>query len=72
VLSPSNAVAYFAPSAQIKRFADRSSWRGRARLPKYRKSFREFWEHHVEDGYLVGGAAVNAGIKCDSSWVKSD
>jgi hypothetical protein len=54
VLSVHNAVAYFASSAQIKRFADRSSWRGSARLPKYRTSFREFWEHHVEDKYRVG------------------
>lgn len=57
VLSVDNAIAYFAPSAQIKRFADRSTWRGRAHLPKYRKSFREFWEHHVEVKYLVAGAA---------------
>jgi hypothetical protein len=53
VLSVQNAIAYFAPSAEIKRFADKSSWRGRQRLPKYRKVFREFWEQHVEEKYVI-------------------
>jgi hypothetical protein len=53
VLSVDNAIAYFGPSAEIKRFADKSTWRGRARLPKYRKSFREFWERHVEARYVI-------------------
>jgi hypothetical protein len=52
VLSVDNAVAYFAPSAEIKQFADRSTWRGRQRLPKYRKSFGAFWNSHLEDKYL--------------------
>jgi hypothetical protein len=52
VLSVENALAYFEPSAAIKRFADRSTWRGRAQLPKYCKSFRVFWEHHVDPRYL--------------------
>jgi hypothetical protein len=53
VLSVENAIAYFAPSAEIKHFADRSTWRGRARLPKYRKAFAEFWQQHVEAKYLL-------------------
>jgi hypothetical protein len=53
VLSKQNAIAYFAPSAEIKRFADRTTWRGRVRLPKYRKSFRTFWEQHAESKYLL-------------------
>jgi hypothetical protein len=53
VLSVRNAIAYFAPSAEIKLFADKTSWRGRRRLPKYRKSFRVFWEQHVESRYVV-------------------
>lgn len=52
VLSADNAIAYFAPSAEIKSFADRSTWRGRARLPKYRKSFLTFWQHHIDSQYL--------------------
>lgn len=53
VLSVDNAVAYFAPSAEIKSFADRSTWRGRARLPKYRASFERFWERHLDARYLA-------------------
>jgi len=53
VLSVENALKYFAPSAEIKQFADRSTWRGRRRIPKYRKSFRVFWEHLVERKYLL-------------------
>ena len=56
VLSAANAIAYFAPSAAIKHFADRSTWRGRARLPKYRKAFRRFWEQHVDRTYLLGAS----------------
>jgi hypothetical protein len=52
VLSPDNAVAYFKPSKEIKRFADKSTWRGRARLPKYRKCFKEFWEHYIDSKYV--------------------
>ncbi len=54
VLSVDNAIAYFAPSAEIKSFADKSTWRGRARLPKYRKSFLKFWESHIDSQYLIG------------------
>jgi hypothetical protein len=53
VLSVENAISYFAPSAEIKSFADKSTWRGRARLPKYRKSFLAFWESHIDSQYLL-------------------
>jgi hypothetical protein len=53
VLSVEDAVDYFAPSAAIKQFANRSTWRGRRQLPKYRKSFRAFWEHHVDGKYVL-------------------
>jgi hypothetical protein len=53
VLSKQNAIEYFAPSAAIKHFVDKSTWRGRRQLPKYRKSFRAFWERHVEEKYVV-------------------
>ncbi len=53
VLSVDNAIAYFAPSAEIKSFGNRSTWRGVTRLPKYRKSFLAFWEHHIDDRYLI-------------------
>jgi hypothetical protein len=53
VLSADNALAYFAPSKEIKSFADKWTWRGQARLPKYRKSFLHFWEKHIDDRYLI-------------------
>src|SRR5579871_1865153 len=37
VFSEQNAVAYLAPAAAIKQFANRSTWRGRRQVPKYRK-----------------------------------
>jgi hypothetical protein len=52
VLSVDTAIAYFKPSKEIKRFADRSTWRGRARLPKYRASFKKFWEENIDDKYV--------------------
>ena len=52
VLSADNAIAYFAPSTEIKSFADKSTWRGQTRLPKYRKSFATFWEQHIDRRYL--------------------
>jgi hypothetical protein len=52
VLSPDNAVAYFKPSKEIKRFADKATWRGRARLPKYRKCFKKFWEQYIDCKYV--------------------
>jgi hypothetical protein len=52
VLSVDNAIAYFAPSAEIKQFADRTRWRGRRQLPRYREAFRIFWERHVDSTYV--------------------
>ncbi|MCW3999350.1 MAG: hypothetical protein NWE93_03835 [Candidatus Bathyarchaeota archaeon] len=54
VLSVDNAVAYFKPSAEIKKFADKATWRGRQRLPKYRRSFKEFWEANIDAKYVEG------------------
>ncbi len=53
VLSVKNAIPYFKPSADIKKFADKSTWRGRAKLPKYRKSFKDFWEKHTDWKYVI-------------------
>ena len=53
VLSADNALAYFAPSTEIQCFADKSTWRGQAKLPKYRKSFLHFWENHIDNRYLA-------------------
>jgi hypothetical protein len=53
VLSVDNAIAYFAPSAEIKNFAHRSTWRAENQLPKYRKSFLAFWRSHIDERFLV-------------------
>ena len=53
VLSSENAVSYFEPSAEIKFFADKSTWRGKAHLPKYNKIFKEFWELHIDWQYVL-------------------
>ena len=53
VLSVENAIAYFAPSAEIKKFVNKSTWRGQTQLPKYRKSFLAFWESHIDSRYLL-------------------
>jgi hypothetical protein len=52
VLSQENAVAYFKPSKEIKKFANKSTWRGRARLPKYRSCFKKFWEDNIDKKYV--------------------
>ena len=53
LFSAKNAISYFEPSAEIKKFADKSTWRGRSRLPKYRKSFKEFWEKNIDWNYVI-------------------
>ena len=53
ILSYENAVAYFEPSAEIKAFADKSTWRGAIKLPKYRRSFKTFWESHIDPKYII-------------------
>jgi len=53
VLSPKNAIPYFKPSADIKKFANKSTWRGRSKLPKYRKSFKDFWEKYIDWNYVI-------------------
>jgi hypothetical protein len=53
VLSQENAIAYFVPSAEIKSFGNKSTWRGQFQLPKYRKSFLAFWERHIDAQYLI-------------------
>lgn len=52
VLSTKRAIAYFKPSKEIKRFVDKSTWRGRARIPKYSKCFKKFWEENIDIKYV--------------------
>ncbi len=51
VLTRQNAVAYFNPSSEIK-FTDKRTVRGKLRLPKYQRDFREFLQHNVNEAYV--------------------
>ena len=53
VLTRKNAVAYFNPSSEIK-FTDKRSIRGKLRLPKYQREFREFLRRNVNQAYVRG------------------
>ncbi len=53
VLSPENAINYFAPSQRIKSFKPLTNWRGEKKLPKYHKVFREYWEMLIDEKYLL-------------------
>lgn len=52
VLTVNNAIPYFAPSSEIKYFTDKSTWRGRRKLPKYKKSFQKIWELYIDEKYI--------------------
>lgn len=51
VLTRENVVAYFNPSSEIK-FTDKRTVRGKLRLPKYQRDFRDFLEHNVNEAYV--------------------
>lgn len=43
VLSVDNAIPFFQPAQEIKKFNKRSTWRSLTKLPKYKKDFKKFW-----------------------------
>jgi hypothetical protein len=51
VLTRQNAVAYFNPSSEIK-FTDKRTVRGKLRLPKYRRAFRDFLQQNVSPKFV--------------------
>lgn len=51
VLTRQNAIAYFNPSTEIK-FTDKRTIRGKLRLPKYKREFREFLERNSSKAFL--------------------
>ena len=51
VLTRQNAVAYFNPSSEIK-FTDKRTIRGKLRLPKYSREFRDFLQRNVNEAYV--------------------
>lgn len=48
VLTVDNAVAFFEPAQEIKKFNKRSVWRSVTKLPKYKKDFKIFWKQHCD------------------------
>ncbi len=53
VLTVENAMSFFKPAQQIKEFDKSSSWRSLTKLPKYKKSFKEFWVQHCDERFAV-------------------
>jgi hypothetical protein len=51
VLTRQNALGYFNPSSEIK-FTDKRAIRGKIRLPKYQREFREFLQQNVNQAYV--------------------
>jgi hypothetical protein len=51
VLTRQNAIAYFDPSSDIK-FTDKRTIRGKLRLPKYRRQFRDFLQQNVSAKFV--------------------
>jgi hypothetical protein len=51
VLTVDNAISFFKPAQEIKQFDTTSRWRSLTKLPKYKKSFREFWVNHCNERF---------------------
>lgn len=52
VLTLDNAVAYFQPAAEIKKFNKKSTWRSWTKLPKYKKEFKHFWKNNCDMEFI--------------------
>jgi hypothetical protein len=48
VLTVENALAFFKPAQEIKKFNKRSLWRSMTKLPKYKQDFKFFWKNHCD------------------------
>ena len=53
VLTVENAISFFKPAQEIKQFDKTSRWRSLTKLPKYKKSFREFWVNHCNERFVI-------------------
>ncbi len=53
VLTVENAISFFKPAQEIKQFDKTSRWRSLTKLPKYKKSFREFWLNHCSERFAM-------------------
>jgi hypothetical protein len=48
VLTVDNAMAFFKPAQEIKKFNKNSVWRSLTKLPKYKKDFKSFWKNYCD------------------------
>jgi hypothetical protein len=48
VLTVENAISFFRPAQEIKKFNKRSVWRSLTKLPKYKSDFKKFWKNHCD------------------------
>ncbi len=48
VLTVDNAMAFFKPAQEIKKFNKNSVWRSLTKLPKYKKEFKKFWKNYCD------------------------
>jgi hypothetical protein len=52
VLTVDNAVAFFRPAQEIKKFNKKSLWRSMTKLPKYKQEFKTFWKSHCDMAFV--------------------
>jgi hypothetical protein len=52
VLTVENAVAFFKPAMEIKKFDKKSLWRSMTKLPKYKQDFKTFWKSHCDMSFV--------------------
>lgn len=52
ILTVDNAIAFFKPASEIKKFNKRSVWRSMTKLPKYKKDFKIFWEKNCDVAFI--------------------
>jgi hypothetical protein len=53
VLTVENAVSFFQPAQEIKKFNKRSRWRSLTKLPKHKKDFEIFWKKHCSMQFVA-------------------
>lgn len=52
VLTVDNAVSFFKPAQEIKKFNKNSVWRSMTKLPKYKKDFKDFWKSGCDMSFV--------------------
>lgn len=53
VLTVENALSFFKPAMEIKKFNKRSRWRSLTKLPKYKSDFKDFWTTQCDKRFIL-------------------